>query len=481
MNKKIKFDSMVICSTLNQMVNYIAIKQHDIDINNIYNIRLKNIEDKFDYDKWDENLESTLGGEFESNKIIKYSNKQISNHKNIIKKLIKKFGGTITQNESYPFKEEKILWNITGGQRHFVMAITEYVYKYRTQDVIVYFEGDKEKMYYYTKNEKIKDENILKNKDYKMTIPIALRLMGFKVSGRDQDKTSKYYNFLISDSKNKFLEICKQQKISEIEEKSVENVYKQLNDEFNWYHKFYRLYYSSENLRKLLINSNRYQKNSETKFYRIKEEIEVYKEKIQEEAKIMLNININDVLNEQGYEILDKSIGNHKNAKVFGYILERITLYKVLEVLRNNPELLKNIADIDSSVKIGDKNSDDKGLVDEFDILIVTKKGKVIMIECKSGGMTGDNAKSHNYSTYAIAGVYGAPILICPVLENNNIEKEEKFDTKISIQDKKVCEPNNDVYEHVRSARKAARKANLNICYIDKIAELIKKGEDKNV
>ncbi len=41
MDKKIKFDSMVICSTLNQMVNYIVIKEHNININDIYNIRIK--------------------------------------------------------------------------------------------------------------------------------------------------------------------------------------------------------------------------------------------------------------------------------------------------------------------------------------------------------------------------------------------------------------------------------------------------------
>ncbi len=85
MDKKIKFDSMVICSTLNQMVNYIVIKEHNININDIYNIRLKNGSEKFNYDKWDENLTSSLSGKFDKDRIIKYSEKQISNHKTLLK------------------------------------------------------------------------------------------------------------------------------------------------------------------------------------------------------------------------------------------------------------------------------------------------------------------------------------------------------------------------------------------------------------
>ena len=477
MSNKMKFDSMVICSTLNQMVNYIVIKEHDININNIYNIRPEEENKKFNYKNWDENLKAIFKENFDEDNVIKYCNNEISNHKNIIKRLIKKFGGTI-KDEKYPLKDEKILWNITGGQRHFVMAITEYVYNHRPKDTIVYFEGNNEKMYYYIKNVESKEEYIHKNNSYEMTIPISLRLMGFEVSNKELDQVSEYYNFLISNNKDEFLEIYTSKNISKIKNKNIPDVYDQLDAEFKWYGNFYNIYYHSETLRKLLINSNRFKNDSKTILDKIKEEIEGYQKEIENEINEEDNIKFKDIFNEEGYKILNKSIGNHENVKIFGYILERMTFYKVLQTLKNNKNSLDNIADIDISVKIKDDKCNEKsakGLTDEFDILIVTKKGKVVMLECKSGGMTGDNAKSHNYSTYAVSGVYGTPILVCPVRETDNIEKREKFDTKVIISGKKACEDNNDVYEYVRSARNAAIRANLTICYIDNIEENMKK------
>ena len=476
MNKKIKFDSMVICSTLNQMVNYIAIKEHDININNIYNIRLEEGNDKFNYDKWDRNLEGVLGGKLHSGKIIQYSDDEILDHENIIDRLIEEFGGKNSYDEIYPLKKEKILWNITGGQRHFVMAITEYVYNERPQDVIVYFEGDNEKMYYYTKNNEIKDEDIYKKEEYKITIPIALRLMGFEVSDKELNESSKYYNFLISDSKEEFLKVYELQNKNKIDGKDVRDVYKQLDEQHKWYGEFYNTYCNSEILRKLFINSNKFKGNNDiTVFDKIKEDIE---EHIKDNLIIDNKNIISDILNEEGFKILKESIREHTNGKVFGYILEKMTFYKVLSVLKNNKRLMKEIADIDISVKIkgGTDDKDNLGVIDEFDILLVTKKGKVIMFECKSGSMSGDNAKSHNYSTYAIAGVYGEPTLICPtVKDEDGFTNKKEFETKVKNQlGEKECEKNKDVYQYIKSARNAAIKAGLDICYVNTIGEKIK-------
>ncbi|HDK7179411.1 TPA: DNA-binding protein [Clostridium botulinum] len=473
MSRKVKFDSIAICSTLNQMVNYVVIKEHKLHSNNVYNIRLADENEKFNHEEWDDNLKEIIVRNYNWED-INYHNYEIKEHRNIIDKLIEKFGRASSEFGSYPLKEEKILWNITGGQRHFVMAITEYVYNHRPEDVIVYFEGDKEKMYYYAKNKNIQQEDILGNKDYNMTIPIALRLMGFEVSKREFNKVSEYYNFLISNNANEFREKCKLQSISKINDNKPEDLYEQLESELKWYKKFYDIYCNSKTLRKLLINSNRFttdSTNERTKFDMIKEDIEAYIKEIDGE------INTNDLFDEKGFDILKKSIGNHLNGKVFGYILEHMTLYKVLDVIKSNKKLLKNIADIDTSVKIKsetDESKDKLGLIDEFDILIVTKKGKVVMLECKSGGMSSDNAKSHNYSIYAVAGVYGAPILVCPV-KDGDVGKKEKFDTRVKRLNKELYKQNTDVYKHVRSAKYAADKANLNICYIEEIAEYIKK------
>lgn len=68
MDKQLKFDSfnsIIICSTLNQMVNYIPIMLHKIDFGEIYSIRMENsdnelINKKFNYYNWDYNLEKVL-------------------------------------------------------------------------------------------------------------------------------------------------------------------------------------------------------------------------------------------------------------------------------------------------------------------------------------------------------------------------------------------------------------------------------------
>jgi len=88
----------------------------------------------------------------------------------------------------------------------------------------------------------------------------------------------------------------------------------------------------------------------------------------------------------------------------------------------------------------------------------LTKNGKFIIFECKSGGMSGDVAKSTNYSTYAISGVYGKPILITPLIESE-IKDMNSLDS--------------DIYDKVKSAINSAKRATLDVWGIEKIAENI--------
>lgn len=69
--------------------------------------------------------------------------------------------------------------------------------------------------------------------------------------------------------------------------------------------------------------------------------------------------------------------------------------------------------------------------------------------------MGGDVAKSTKYSTYAVSGAYGLPILITPLLENE-IENLTKLGGE---------------YDAVQSAVKSAKRANLEVWGIDKIKE----------
>jgi hypothetical protein len=139
----------------------------------------------------------------------------------------------------------------------------------------------------------------------------------------------------------------------------------------------------------------------------------------------------------------------------FGYILEEM----VVDVIRSN--FKGEIAAIEHSVKLefDDKiqNIDVKNAqIDEFDILILTKTGQLINIECKSGCMDGDVAKSTKYSTYAVSGVYGLPVLITPLTKN-------EIANLGSLKE--------EYYKAIKSSVNAAKRANLEVWGIDEIKD----------
>ena len=453
MSENGKFDSVVILSTLNQMVNYVVIKKHNIS--KIYNITRENTKSKnfkFSNSNWDKNLKEVLDFSKDQFKPIEYDDNSIENHENIKSKLEEHFNNV----------DEKILWNITGGQRHFIMAITEYVFSERneTGDVIVYFDGDTGKMNYYTKDGIFRKENVNYSNGFAMSIPIALKLMGFDIGKDKEVNTSKYYNYLKSKKFHDYEEI------------------KKTND---WYDKFYNAFCNSETLQNILITSNKsYRNGASTVLDNVINEINCQKDSIVEEIeKSGDNFEENNIFDKNNWEsVFRETLANHKNGKVFGYALEWMVFYRILTKIEESEKLFDNLADIDISVKIKKTPKDNKEnneIVDEFDIFLVTKNGRVLIVECKSGGMTGDNAKSHHYSTYAVAGVYGAPVFICPIV-NKEVELPKnkiKFTTKeMKNKDGNKIE-NDDVYEYINQALNSAKRANLEICYMKEIDKLI--------
>ena len=103
MSEKIRFDSAVILSTLNQMVNYVVIKKHNIS--KIYNItrgKTKSKNSKFNNSSWDENLKDALGFSKYQFKPVDYDDNSIENHENIKSKLEEHFNNV----------DEKIIWNM---------------------------------------------------------------------------------------------------------------------------------------------------------------------------------------------------------------------------------------------------------------------------------------------------------------------------------------------------------------------------------
>lgn len=415
---EIEYKTMVICSTQNQMVNYLAIKEHGIK--NIINLTVNRDESdaenynlrKFNYNNWDTSLEEVLSKE--SIYPIYFCKESLEDHESLQEDL-----GKVS---SYVNDNEPILWNITGGQRHFVMAITNYVFSddSRSKDILIYFDGDEEKYYYYDREGKrIDNDSIPYKNDFPMNIPLALKLMGIEVKSKSMP--SKYYNYLINQDN------------------------KEIEEALNFYITLAEIYMEYPEFGKALIDSNKEKTGNWDYFL---SEVKQLSDKGEIEEKLN-----KELVNSQYNEFIKKDLRKHINGKVFGYLLEKMTFYTMLKELE---KYIDKIADIDLSVET--KNDDDNRTNDELDIVLLTRKGKLIVFECKSGKMTGDNAKSTHYTTYRLSGVYGTPVLISPITKK--LENSFKNDSE-------------DLLKNIKSAQSSAERAQLLICSLGQGVNLV--------
>jgi len=136
-----------MASTLNQMVNYIPLKlQRQGKLkgisftSEILNITLTNDDRKktHENDLWDKNWKAAVAKEdFPEVKDITIAQSQWLKHQEMVielKKQVHQIAG-----------DRPIFWNITGGQRPYLMAVMEIV-KERRQDVTAYVEGNSGQM-----------------------------------------------------------------------------------------------------------------------------------------------------------------------------------------------------------------------------------------------------------------------------------------------------------------------------------------------
>lgn len=389
--EEVKGSLYVMVSTLNQMVNYIPYKYFGFD--KVWNITTNDKKNK-DWDIYYGNVKDTQidkNIEFQHSEILKITQ---------IEKRIKRELKSLSNN--------KIFWNITGGQRPFVLAIHNLIKSDELKDKIqylCYLEGNKGEMRIMKFENGILSDDVTNSYSYQiegLTIEIALKLMGYNPNG-------------IENLKNILENKAKQQTLA------------------GFYSKFYEAYKDHNNknsngkkLREIMPEFNSNTKNFDAIIDKFPTIQGLTKDEIEEEWK------------------------DYKTRKTFGYILEDMLLYLLLKSIKDNG-LEKYIAGIYPSTKINANYMDTNETVDEFDTLILTKTGQIISFEAKSGSMSGDNAKSTNYSTYAIAGVYGLPILITPQI--NDCDKINK---------------------NITGAVNAAKRANLGIWYLEDIGKNLK-------
>lgn len=366
--------SYVIASTLNQMVNLIPllIDFQDIAIDSkIYNITLtgENGTKLEDNARWDDNFKKCLKEllpekEFDIIDIAIQSN-FLENLDDITKAIVPAIKGNLP-----------LLWNITGGQRHYLFTINQVIHSlYEGAHKVFYLDGNHGKIYWMKESSSKKDYKLDTNK---LKIIHALKLMGFTQAG--------YKN---SGERTTGLGM-----------------------------QLWERYKEDETLRIAFIKSNKEDGTLE----------EVYN---------LLEDNVD----------LCNFIRQFESKKFpFGYILEEM----VVDTIQKS---CSGFLEIAHSAKIKFETG---SVIDEFDILLLTRTGQVINFECKSGFMSSDVAKSTRYSTYAIGGVYGLPILITPL-------------TKKEIQ--KVKSSNEPDYANIKASVMAAGRANLPCWGIDEIIE----------
>ena len=164
--KELDIDCYVIISTQNQIVNYLPYVLYKDKIKTIYNITISDSEKN---QKWDNNLKNVLT---ENIKNISFKAGEYGNIDTVISKL---------KSEISP--NAKILWNITGGQKAFLLAVNSLANE-RENDFIGYVEGNADKFLIYQNNRYFKEDstNVLNQ----FTIASALNLMGFSQINPEQ-------------------------------------------------------------------------------------------------------------------------------------------------------------------------------------------------------------------------------------------------------------------------------------------------------
>jgi hypothetical protein len=303
----------------------------------------------------------------------------------------------------------KIFWNITGGQRPIILAINQFIQEHkRTEDYVCYLEGNKSQMVILQNNKKVGNDSY-NLEDLK--ISTALELMGFDI------------------------------KVTKTSHRNLIEKYDEVKEEREFYLEFLKKYIKDANLRKNCILLNR------------------------ESEKATAQTAIKNALKDLTYSKLDEELDRNK---AFGFILEKLAGYKILEVANGK------IADMTFGEKINHLREEDKAdeyHIDEFDIALLTKNGKFMIFECKSGGMEGDVAKSTKYSTYAVSGVYGKPILITPLLE----KEIEEIRKESHLKDSSFAYLKDALYTTIQQAINSAIRAGLEVWGIDEIATKIEK------
>lgn len=465
----------VMHSTLNQMVNYIPL--HHFEFDSIYNIT----SDKNSNADWDDNLKEVLD-KMPTPSIEKIKINEHATAAHIQKEVEDKIEDLLDLKEEVVF-----VWNITGGQRFYNWAVHDIVKaindkeendsEYNNVHYVLYLNGNDGHMYIDEYKNKVGGpaKFLAKKQPYdlsdhtKLNLDIAFQLMGFE-SFIEEGSEKEERNILSEDYDGEFNQERK-----------------------DFYEVFWKLYKSGN---KILLEALRI---SNEKKYAVKILQDINKDNegqisyvVETRKKGKKQVvrrknggeNLVDVLS-----ITEKTIHLDKEKLVlnkpdkallvdelicddtdktkvkisFGKILEDLTIYLILKAIDEDSDIRSKIIGLYGSTKNTNEKIPVHQNLDEFDVIILTTTGQIINIECKSGGMEGDGAKSTNYSTYAIAGVYGLPILVTPRVDKDDKRLEHVEYKKVKLDD------------NTQKAINAAEKVGIDIWYLKDIKKELRK------
>lgn len=403
-------DTYIFCSTQNQIVNYIPFQMiveasEDKERNfQSFNLTYKSsdvYQPRFSNKDWDANLYEVLDKKFPLQRFnrIEIEMDRVFQEDKILGKL-----GEIGFEHG-----KRYLWNVTGGQKNILLTILALLSQERRPEgghILIYLEGNTGQIIGNIIGKTDEWEEVGNYRVGDLEIEQVLTLAGFKARNFKSDCiTDKNKNFLAE---------------------------------------FYNCYCKDGGLRKAFLMLNRKEDESDTKQCFLTRLSEL----MRKEEK---------VVKEQLEELY---AGNNTNKA--GYYLEWLTYYAVNKAVKTINKEKKKLSDqILGSLYVN--NADDKvspgerKIFCEFDLVIMTVTGQLIIFECKSGIMDSENAKSRNYTAYAVGGVYGKPILITPLIEEECSERP-----KLSKKEE---------YKSVISTVNAAKRAGLEYWPIDKIKE----------
>lgn len=424
--EKNKPDILVICSTLNQITNYLAIKEYkgaeiynitfDERIKEVLNPNIKNSD-------WDRQLKKTLRKDKKIGEITDILLSEDDSDFFCIQDILERIGDKITIGD-----ERSIYWHITGGQRIIAMAAAEFI-RGRKKDKLIYVEGSTEQILVYSNTLMLEEHYAYC--DETLNFKTIFNLTGFNYN--EKAESTKVLNM-------------------------KEECGDELKKEMRFYSSLYKIICGEpqevleiktdgkcikRTFRDHLICSNKIKNKNED----IKNEKQTYLLEVFQKL-----IKKHSVLKE--YNIMESK--ELKMSVPAGYIFEKLVAYKIHEVIKSEKY---NINEMALSIKpYFNTENTSNDTVDELDIAILSNAGKLYNFECKTGGMEGDNAKSHNYTTYRLSGVFGMPILISPLFETEITDKEKM-----------------KVFGNQAAAIRSAERAELEYWCIDTIEERMKK------